>query len=98
MMPETMQYLLIFVISSLTIMLLVIGIYFVRILQEVRIALQKTNTMLDDAKTITNSVAEPVEAASDFLMGLKKGFKIIDVVDHLIDRRREKNDQSDKKE
>ena len=84
---DLMQYLLIFVISSLTTILIIIGVQVVKILKQVKLALKKSNDMLEDAKTVTHSVAEPVEAASDFLMGLKKGFKLVDVIDKVLEKR-----------
>jgi len=90
---ELMQYLLIFVIFSLTTILIIVGIQVVKILKEIRVGLKKSNSMLDDVKKVTQSVAEPVEAASDFLMGLKKGFRIIDVIDKLLERRSEKKEK-----
>lgn len=93
---ELMQYLLIFVISSLTTILIIIGIQVIKILKEVRNTLIKSNSMLDDAKKVTSSVAEPVEAASDFLMGLKKGFKLVDVIDKILERRSQKESEDDK--
>lgn len=86
-MPDIMLYLLVFVISSLTVILIIIGIQVIKILQEVRISLTKTNSMLDDAKKISHSIAEPIESASDFVMGLKKGFRVVDMAEKLLSKK-----------
>ncbi|MBU1931938.1 hypothetical protein KJ965_04555 [Patescibacteria group bacterium] len=86
-MNEVMPYLLVLVISSLTVILVIIGIQVIKIFQELRISLQKTNAMLDDMKTITHVAAETVESASDFIMGIKKGFRVVDLADKFLSRR-----------
>lgn len=85
--PLTLQLLLIVVVLSLTVILVLIGVQFIKILQELRRSLRRLNQILADAKTISRSIAEPVEAASDFVVGLKKGFKIVDLLDRLISRK-----------
>lgn len=86
-MNEVMPYLLVFVITSLTVILVIIGIQVIKIFQELRISLQKTNSMLDDMKIISHSIAEPIESASDFIMGVKKGFRVVDLADKFLSRR-----------
>jgi len=90
--PLTLQLLLILVVLSLTVILVLIGVQFIKILQELRRSLRRLNQILADAKTISRSIAEPVEAASDFVLGLKKGFKIVDLLDRLISRKTKSSD------
>lgn len=77
MVNDTTQILLIVVISILTLLLSAIGVQMFLILTEVRNILKKTGGMLDDAKRITHAVAEPVEEASSFMLGLKNGFGLV---------------------
>ena len=67
------------VISSIIAVSLVIiaaGVWFILLLKEVRVSVIKANTILDDAKLITQSVVEPVSTISDFVSGIKSGLKI----------------------
>lgn len=70
---DSIQILLIIVITILTGLLTIIGIVIFQILKEVKFGLKKMNKMLDDVGLITESVANPVAEFSDFVMGLKKG-------------------------
>jgi len=70
---DFIQVLLIIVISVLTVLLTVIAIVIFQILQVTKDGLKKVNKMLDDAGRITESVANPIVEASDFIIGLKKG-------------------------
>lgn len=68
------QIVIIISLLAITTIIVIGGIYFIRLLKDLNITLQKTNLILDDAHTITNSVAKPVSSFSEFLMGLKNGF------------------------
>ena len=50
------------------------GIWLVLIFKELKLTIMKTNRILDDAESITSSVARPVSSFSEFLMGFKNGF------------------------
>lgn len=76
-MVDLTQILLIIVVTILTTLLTVVGIQVIYILREFRKTVEKTNKILDDTSVISESVAEPVESFSGFLMGLKKGLKIL---------------------
>ena len=77
---DSIQILLIIVISTLTVLLTIIGIALFHILKEFKVSLEKINEILSDTARITKSVAEPVEEASDFVMGLKKGVSFLKTV------------------
>lgn len=68
------QIVIIISLLAITTIIVICGIYFVRLLKDLNITLKKTNLILDDAHLITDSVAKPVSSLSDFLMGLKNGF------------------------
>jgi ABC-type multidrug transport system fused ATPase/permease subunit len=57
--------------TTLTLLLVVIGIQIFNILKEVRVSVQKTNKMLDDAGKVTGTVSEGVENMS-MITSLKK--------------------------
>lgn len=90
------QYLLVFVISSLTVVLLIIGIQVIRILSELKVSLKKTNQILDDVTVVSHAVAKPVESVSEFVSGLKKGAKVVDMAEELLTKRLEPKNKSKK--
>lgn len=69
-MIEPAQILLIIVVSTLTVLLTIIGIQVFFIFQEVRRSIQKMNKILDDAGLISESVAKPISSISGSLVGL----------------------------
>jgi hypothetical protein len=84
---DVIQILVAFVIVLLTIILFIIGLQVFKILKELRITFKKVNKILDDAGRITESIAEPIEEASDFLMGLKKGVEFFETISSFFKRR-----------
>lgn len=68
------QIVIIISLVAITAIIVVSGIFLIRLLKDLAVTLKKTNTILDDAHLITDSVAKPVSSLSDFLMGLKNGF------------------------
>jgi len=50
------------------------GIWLILILKELKTTVIKTNKILDDAESITSSVAKPISSISEFVMGFKNGF------------------------
>jgi len=64
------------IISSLiliTIVVVVAGVWLILIFKELRNSLKKADEILDDTKTITSAVAEPVSSISEFIQGFKNG-------------------------
>ncbi len=82
------QIILVIVVTILAILLVIFSIYIFRILDEVRKTLQKTNDMMDDMKRITKSVADPIEHASEFVTGLKKGAKLVELASEMVDKKK----------
>ena len=74
---DPIQILLIFVITTLTVLLVLIGLQIVNILKEVRSSLEKINKILDDAGTISESIAKPV---SDFAGFFKMAGLLVDFI------------------
>lgn len=83
------QIILVIVVTILCVLLIIFSIYVFKILEEVKISLKKTNTMLDDVKRITKAVADPVEHASEFISGLKKGAKLVELAGELVAKKQE---------
>jgi hypothetical protein len=76
-MTDFTQILLVIVVSTLTVLLTIIGVQIFLILIEVKNILKKTASMMDDAKRVTHAVVESANEASSFLTGLKSGFGVI---------------------
>ena len=85
------QIILVIVITVLVVLLVIFSIYIFRILDEVKKTLQKSNDMMDDIKRITKSVADPIEQASEFVTGLKKGAKLVELAGELIEKKKKKS-------
>lgn len=94
---DAIQILAAFVIVLLTIVLFIIGIQVFNILKELKITFKKVNKILDDAGRITESIAEPIEEASDFVMGLKRGVEFFETISSFFKRRKKEKSQEDTK-
>jgi hypothetical protein len=69
----------IFIAISLLVISISIAIctYFVvSLINELKKAVAETTKIIDDAHSITGSIARPVSSFSDFLMGFKNGFQL----------------------
>ncbi|MDD4937530.1 MAG: hypothetical protein PHX34_00710 [Candidatus Shapirobacteria bacterium] len=60
-------------LTCITIIIVVAGIWLVLILKELKLTLHKADRILDDTKTITNAVAQPMASISEFVDGFKNG-------------------------
>jgi Zn-dependent protease len=68
------QIVIIVSLIVITAIIVIGGIYFVRLLKDLSVTLKKTNLILDDTHLITDSVAKPVSSISEILMGFKNSF------------------------
>jgi len=71
------QLTIIIISFALALLLIILGIQVWYILKEIRIALQKTNSMLDDAKKVSGTVSQGIVGMSGFVNGLKTGITAI---------------------
>jgi len=76
-MIDSVQILLTVVVTTLTVLLVIIGVQVFLILKEVKKTLSRANKILDDIEVLTNSVSKPIEEAAHFFSGLKKGTDVI---------------------
>lgn len=67
------QIILMVSVTLVTIVIVVSGIWLVLLLKELKITIIKTNSILDDTKSITSSIAEPVASISEFINGFRNG-------------------------
>ena len=71
---EITQIIIIISLVAITTIIVISGIWLVKLFKELNITLKKTNEILDDTHLITSSVAKPVSSISEFVMGFKNGF------------------------
>lgn len=76
-MVDATQFLLVFVIVVITVMLSVISVQIYFILREFRKTLTKANKVLDDTGVISESVSRPINLLSGILVGLKGGSAVM---------------------
>jgi hypothetical protein len=62
---------------AITIIIVISGIYFIGLLKELKKTFTVTNSILDDAKSITTSVSRPISSISEFIMGFKNSFSFM---------------------
>lgn len=60
-------------IITLTVCLVFLSIWIIKILKEFRQTVMTTNLILDDAKSITSNINQPISQIKDFFAGLKEG-------------------------
>ena len=72
-MVDAVQIVLLLVIVVLTVLLVVLGIQVFYILREFRKTISKTNSVLDNADSITQSIQDPLSAISSLTGGLRGG-------------------------
>lgn len=70
---DAVQIVLLLVIVVLTVLLLILGIQVFYILREFRKTITKTNNVLDNADSITQSIQDPLSALSSLTGGLRGG-------------------------
>lgn len=69
-MIDNTQILLIAVVTVLTLLLTIIGVQVFFILREIRETIKKFNKIIDDAGTISESIARPVSSLSHSITGV----------------------------
>ena len=64
-------------ISTITVCLVFLTVWIVKVLINFKDTVVKTNLILDDAKSITENINQPVSQVRDFFVGLKEGVNFI---------------------
>jgi predicted PurR-regulated permease PerM len=95
-MIDPVQAVLLIVIVVLTVLLVVLGVQVFLILKELRKTVKKTNEVLDNVGSITESIEEPLSAVSSLVLGFKTGslFTVLKTINNFIGRH--KDDKKDK--
>ncbi len=71
------QVILIFILALLTINLVVVGVYVVLVLKELRETIRRANGILDNATSLTGFLSNPLSAFSGILEAVMKGYKAV---------------------
>lgn len=74
---DSIQFTIVAVSITLTILLVVLGIQVYLILKEIRSSIQKANKMLDDAGKVSETVSSGVASMGGFVNGIKSGIAMI---------------------
>lgn len=82
-MLDPIQILLTVIVTTLTILLVVIGVEVFRILRETKKTIERANRILDDVEEITNAVSRPVEGMASLVAGIKQGTAVVKVLGKL---------------
>lgn len=85
---DPVQITIIVISFILTLLLVILGVQVWYILKEIRTAIFKTNTMLDDAKKVTGTVGDSVSSMSGVVSGIKAALSVLKTF-------RKKNDGED---
>lgn len=85
---DPVQITIIVISFILTLLLVILGVQVWYILKEIRTAIFKTNTMLDDAKKVTGTVGDSVSSMSGVVSGIKAALSVLKIF-------RKKNDGED---
>lgn len=67
------QIVIIISLISVTAVIVGCGIWLILIFKEVKKTIIQTNSILEDTKLITTSVAAPISSISEFVVGFKNG-------------------------
>lgn len=63
------QIVIIFSLLSISTVIIIVGIYLIKLIKELRITVSEANSII-------SSVSKPVSSFSEFLMGFKNGFTL----------------------
>jgi len=63
------QIVIVITLLSISAIIVAVGIYFIKLIQDLRITVSETNQIL-------GAVSRPVNSFSEFLMGFKNGFSL----------------------
>lgn len=94
-MTDFAQFLLIVVVTTLTVLLTVVGIQVFLILKEFKKSVEKVNKILDDAGIISESIAKPISSFSSSLGSLSG---IAGLLGLILTKKKKKKKEEDERE
>lgn len=91
-MVDTAQFVLLFVVVALTILLICLGVQVYFILRELRRTVEKANKVLDETGMITESISGPLASLSTLASGIKTGAMVANFLKGKGSKRRKEED------
>lgn len=79
-MDNTVQIIFIASLSLLTIIFVIIGIWIVLVLREIRSTIKNLNQTIDNLENFTAKLSEPAEFLGGMIKGLERGLETISLV------------------
>lgn len=80
-----LQVILIFILALLTINIIIVGVYVIIVLKELRVTIKKSNEVLDNIHSVTNTVVSPITSLVGIVSGVVEGFKAVKSITSLRD-------------
>lgn len=80
-----LQVILIFILALLTINIIIVGVYVIIVLKELRVTIKKSNEVLDNIHSVTNTVVNPITSLVGIVSGVVEGFKAVKSITSLRD-------------
>lgn len=74
---DVTQIIIIASLTAVTAVIIVCGVWLISILKELKKTIIKTNTILDDTKSVTSCLVKPVSGVSEFIQGFKSGYDLL---------------------
>jgi uncharacterized protein YggT (Ycf19 family) len=71
------QIILIFILALLTVNIMIVGFYVIMVLKEFRETIKKSNSVLDNVHTVTESVSNPISSLVGVVTGVVEGVKAV---------------------
>lgn len=88
-----LQVILVFILALLTVNLMIVGFYVVTVLKELRETIRKSNTILENVHSVTDSVSNPLTSIAGLLNGLTQGIKAVKSITTLRDVNKDDDDE-----
>lgn len=74
------QSILVFILALLTINLIIVGVYVVLVLRELRVTIRKANDIIENVESITSIVTNPLSLLSGLIGAAVDGYKAVQEV------------------
>lgn len=73
---EFTQIVIVITLLSVAACFVTITVWLILLLRELKNTIYKTNSILDDTKQISTSIAQPFNSFSEFIIGFKNGIRM----------------------
>jgi predicted PurR-regulated permease PerM len=91
---DSLNVLLIVVISVLTVLLVIVGIQVIFILKEIRQTLRRVNQTLDSVDHVVQGIKNPFAEFGGVIKGIKSGLKVVETFGDWMRRKTKEDDEA----